>query len=103
MSLTGRSFQWLTIAIDVLVTFAVLALWNKVHGRRTLRLTGRVGLLTAAYLAAAVAILVSINIAYGGLIATWGDLFDNLQPPHGTGNNHHQPPATSPPPRRAKS
>ncbi len=37
----------------------------------------------------------SINIAYGGLIASWGDLFDNLQPAHST-SGHHQPSPTQP-------
>jgi hypothetical protein len=95
LSLTGHAFQWLTIAIALACTAAIVVLWNKVRGPRPARIAGRVGMLILGYLTTAVAVLVSVNIAYGGLIASWGDLFDNLRPPHGTYNQHHdrhQPP-----------
>jgi hypothetical protein len=89
MSLTGQTFQWLTMAIAVVATIAVVLLWNKIRGPRPVRVAGRASMLVIGYLTTAVAILVSINIAYGGLIASWGDLFDNLQSPHGNWNQHH--------------
>jgi hypothetical protein len=97
MSLTGTPFQWLTIAVAIVATLAILLLWNKIRGPRSVRFTCRVALLSVGYLTAAVAVLVSINIAYGGLIATWGDLFDNLNPAQGGWNHHyhgHHPPGT---------
>ena len=90
MSLTGSTFQWLTICAAIVVTSAVIVLWNRIRGPRPVRLAGRIGLLTAGYLTTAVAILVSINIAYGGLIATWGDLSANLNPPPGNWHPHYR-------------
>jgi hypothetical protein len=103
MSLTSSTFQWLTICVAIVTTIAVIALWNLVHGTRLLKLMTRIGLLAAGYLTTAVAVLVSINIAYGGLIATWGDLFDNLNPPPGNWHpyyrhhfgRHYEPKASS--------
>jgi hypothetical protein len=89
MSLTSASFQWLMITVAIVATFAVLLLWNRVRGPLVVRLLSRVTLLAGSYLMVAVAVLVSINIAYGGLIATWGDLFANLHAPAGGGNWHH--------------
>lgn len=81
MSLTGNTFQWLTIGAAIVFTVAVLFLWNRVRGPLLVKLATRFLLLAAGYLTAAVAVLVTINIAYGGLIATWDDLFANLNPP----------------------
>lgn len=92
MSLTGHAFQWLTIAIAVVCTIVVVVLWNRVRGPRSARIAGRVGMLLLGYLTTAVAVLVSVNIAYGGLVASWGDLFDNLQSPHTLNEHHHRPP-----------
>jgi hypothetical protein len=94
VSLTGTKFQWLTIIAAIVVTIAVIAGWNRVRGPRPVKLASRIALLTAGYSMTAVAILVSINITYGGLIATWGDLFANLNPapsnwhPHYRGHRH---------------
>jgi hypothetical protein len=90
VSLTGSTFQWLTISIAIAVTIAVIVLWNRIRGPRPVKLATRVALLTAGYLTTAVAILVSINISYGGLIATWGDLFANLNPPPGNWHPHYR-------------
>jgi hypothetical protein len=84
MSLTGTPFQILTIATAVLVTAGAVLLWNRVRGPRVVRVFSRIGLLLAGYALSAVAVLVSINIAYGGLIATWSDLFDTMSA-HGVG------------------
>jgi hypothetical protein len=90
MSLTGDTFQWLMICAAIVITIAVILLWNRVRGPRPVKLASRIVLLTASYLTTAVAILVSINIAYGGLIATWGDLFANLNPPAGNWHPHYR-------------
>lgn len=97
MSLTSAGFQWLMIAVAIAATLAVLLLWNKVRGPLVVRLMGRVVMLIGSYLAVAVAVLVSVNIAYGGLIANWGDLFASLHPPVG-GHHHHGHHAEEPPP-----
>jgi hypothetical protein len=90
VSLTGSTFQWLTICAAIVITIAVIILWNRIRGPRPVRLASRIVLLAAGYLTTAVAILVSINIAYGGLIATWGDLFANLNPPPGNWHPHYR-------------
>jgi hypothetical protein len=90
VSLTGTKFQWLTIIAAIVVTIAVIVGWNRVRGPRPVKLASRLGLLTAAYIMTAVAILVSINITYGGLIATWGDLFANLNPPPASWHPHYR-------------
>lgn len=103
MSLTSAGFQWLMIAVAIAATLAVLLLWNKVRGPLVVRLMGRVVMLIGSYLAVAVAVLVSVNIAYGGLIANWGDLFANLHPP-ASGHHHHGHHARElPPPMRDRT
>ena len=84
MALTSPMFRALTIAAAILATAITAALWNRVHGRRAIRVVSRLGLLMVSYCLTAIAVLVSINIAYGGLIASWGDLLDNMRPgsPH---------------------
>jgi hypothetical protein len=77
-SLTSGGFQLFTILATVLVTAATLLLWNRVRGPRPVRFLSRLGLLGSSYGLAAVAALVSINIAYGGLVSCWGELLDNL-------------------------
>jgi hypothetical protein len=90
VSLTGSTFQWLTISAAIVVTIAIVVGWNHVRGPRPVRLASRIGMLAAGYLIAAVAVLVSVNISYGGLIATWGDLFANLNPPAGNWHPHYR-------------
>jgi hypothetical protein len=104
MSLTSAGFQWLMIGVAIVATLAVLLLFNKVRGPLVVRLLSRGVLLTGSYLAVAVAVLVSVNIAYGGLIATWGDLFANLHSQPGGHHHHHHHGHHSeeiPPPRRS--
>lgn len=79
MNLLSRDFQALIIGGAVLATLAALLLWNRIRGPRAVRLFGRIGLLLSGYGLTAMAVLVSINIAYGGLIPTWGDLMDNIR------------------------
>jgi hypothetical protein len=113
VSLTGQPFRWLTIGIAIVATIAVIVFWNRLRGPRPVRLAGRTALLGTCYLATAIAVLVSVNIAYGGLVASWSDLIDNLTPAQNTWHghfHHHGPPAvwaghqlrpparTSPPP-----
>jgi hypothetical protein len=86
MSLTGTPFQILTIAAAILATVGAVLLWNRVRGPRVVRVLSRIGLLLSGYAVSAVAVLVSINIAYGGLIATWSDLSDNMSA-HGVGQH----------------
>ena len=58
------------------------------------------------YAATAVAVLVSVNIAYGGLIVSVKDLFADLNPPmnyHHTGHMHTHHRATAPGPSTSAS
>ncbi len=99
MSLTSPEFRALTIAAALLATTATMLLWNRVvGGSRAVRVTSRLGLLVASYILTAVAVLVSINIAYGGLIASWGDLLNNLGagPLHAVDNVSVVPPRGNP-------
>ena len=97
MSLTGQPFKWLTIGIAIVATIAVIFMWNRVRGPRPVRFASRAALLAAGYFATAIAVLVSVNIAYGGLVASWSDLIDNLMPAQNTWQHnhyhHHRPPA----------
>lgn len=88
MLLTSTSLQICTIAAAVLATLAVLLLWNRVRGPRPVRAFSRVALLCGGYVTTAVAVLVSVNIAYGGLIVSVSDLFSNVNPPQGTHFGH---------------
>lgn len=88
MLLTSTALQLSTIAIAILATIAVLLLWNRVRGPRAVRGLSRVALLCGGYAATAVAVLISVNIAYGGLIVSVSDLFSNLNPPQGTHFGH---------------
>ncbi len=91
MSLTSPATQYVSIIVAVVVTAAVLLLWNRVRGPRAVRLLARGGLLLGGYAATAVAVLVSVNIAYGGLIVSVSDLFADMNPPmnYGHGHMHH--------------
>ena len=97
MSLTGQPFKWLTIGIAIAASIAVIVMWNRVRGPRPARFASRAALLGAGYFATAIAVLVSVNIAYGGLVASWSDLIDNLMPAQNTWQHnhyrHHGPPA----------
>jgi len=84
MDLTSSSFQILMIVATLVVTVGTCLLWNRVRGPRPIRWLSRFGLLGTSYALAAVAALVSINIAYGGLISGWAELWDNLKSTGGT-------------------
>jgi hypothetical protein len=88
MLLTDPAVQYWSCVVAILVTAAVLMLWNKVHGPRVVTGVSRFGLLLGGYAATAVAVLVSVNIAYGGLIVSVSDLFANVNPPMGQFVNH---------------
>jgi hypothetical protein len=88
MLLTDPALQYWSCVVAILTTVAVLMLWNKVHGPLVARGLARVGLLVGGYAATAVAVLVSVNIAYGGLIVSVSDLFANVNPPMGQFMHH---------------
>ena len=91
MLLTSTALQICAIVLAVLATIAALLLWNRVRGPKAVRAASRLGLLLSGYLATAVAVLISVNIAYGGLIVSWSDLFSNINPPmvrHGQIHDH---------------
>ncbi|MBR7838415.1 hypothetical protein KDL01_34420 [Actinospica durhamensis] len=106
MSLTSPTTQYVSIMAAVCATTAVLLLWNRVRGPRAVRLLSRCGLLIGGYAATAVAVLVSVNIAYGGLIVSVNDLFADLNPPmnyHHTGHMHAHHRAVAPGPSTTPS
>ena len=88
MLLTDPAVQYWSCVVAILATAAVLMLWNKVHGPLVVRGLSRLGLLIGGYAATAVAVLVSVNIAYGGLIVSVSDLFADVNPPMGQFVNH---------------
>jgi hypothetical protein len=88
MLLTDPALQYWSCVAAVLASGAVLALWNKVHGPIVVKGLSRFGLLLGGYLTTAVAVLVSVNIAYGGLIVSVSDLFADVNPPMGQFAQH---------------
>lgn len=91
MTLTSPSFQLFMILATVAVSVATLLLWNRVRGPRPVRILSRAGLLGSSYILAAIAALVSINIAYGGLISGWSELLDNLGSTPSVGRHGRHP------------
>lgn len=89
MLLTDPAVQYWSCVVAVLATAAVLMLWNRVRGPRAVRLLSRFGLLLGGYVATTVAVLVSVNIAYGGLVVSVDDLFADINPPLGQYMHHH--------------
>lgn len=83
MLLTDPALQYWSCVAAIVATAAALLLWNRVQGPKAVKVLSRVGLLLAGYLTTAVAILVSVNIAYGGLIVSVSDLFADVNPPMG--------------------
>ena len=92
MLLTDPAVQYWSCVIAALATLAVLMLWNRVRGPRAVKGLSRLGLLAGGYFATAVAVLVSVNIAYGGLIVSVNDLFADLNPPMGHFGHHKHGP-----------
>jgi hypothetical protein len=78
MQLTSTTLQVSTIVVAILATLAALLLWNRVRGPRPVRALARFGLLSSGYATTAVAVLISVNIAYGGLIVSVSDLFSDI-------------------------
>jgi enterochelin esterase-like enzyme len=74
MSLISPAFRDVVIALMVLVAVATLVLWNRVPGPRAVRYAARGGLLLSGEALATLALLVSLNISYGGLVVSWKDL-----------------------------
>jgi hypothetical protein len=95
MLLTDPAVQYWSCVAAILATLAALVLWNRVRGPWAVRALSRLALLLGGYLTTAVAVLVSVNIAYGGLVVSVDDLFADLNPPagHHGGGHHHGPPA----------
>jgi hypothetical protein len=93
MRLTTPAVQYGTIIAAVVATFAALLLWNRVRGPLAARVLERCALLIGSYVATAVAVLVSVNIAYGGLIVSVGDLFGdpNAAPVSAHSHSYHHP------------
>lgn len=88
MLLTDPALQYWSCVVAILATIAVLMLWNKVQGPSVVKGVSRVGLLLGGYVTTAVAVLVSVNIAYGGLIVSVSDLFADVNPPMGQFMHH---------------
>ena len=74
---TSGSLQITTIVLAVLAALATGLLWNRLRGPRSVRLLQRAGLLVFGEVMAAMAILVWVNIANGGLVVSWQDLLGN--------------------------
>ena len=89
MLLTDPAVQYWSCVAAILATAAVLTLWNRVHGPKVVKGLSRFGLLLGGYLTTAVAVLVSVNIAYGGLIVSVSDLFADVNPPMGQFMQHN--------------
>ena len=89
MLLTDPAVQYWSCVAAILATAAVLMLWNRVHGPKVVKGLSRFGLLLGGYLTTAVAVLVSVNIAYGGLIVSVSDLFADVNPPMGQFMQHN--------------
>jgi enterochelin esterase-like enzyme len=71
------SLQITTIVLAVLAALACGLCWNRMRGPRSVRLLQRAALLAFGELMAALAILVWVNIANGGLVVSWQDLLGN--------------------------
>ncbi|MCW2948391.1 MAG: hypothetical protein JWR24_5108 [Actinoallomurus sp.] len=74
MSLVSMTFRDVTIALMVVIAVATLLLWNRIPGPRAVRIPVRVGFLILGEALATLALLVSLNISYGGLVVSWKDL-----------------------------
>ncbi len=84
MSLTSTGFEVAVIVAAAIVALATTLLWNRVGGPRAVRIASRVLLVVLGEALATLALLVAINIGYGGLIVSWADLLGN-QSTHGGG------------------
>jgi S-formylglutathione hydrolase FrmB len=77
VSLISLTFRNGVIAATVAVALATVLLWNRIPGPRAVRAVTRALFLLAGQFLAVVALLVTVNIAAGGLIVSVGDLLGN--------------------------
>lgn len=98
MLLTSTTLQVTTIVVALVATVAALLLWNRVRGPLPVRVLARVSLLAGGYAATAVAVLISVNIAYGGLIVSVNDLFSDVNTVPGPHLRHPHPHPSGPGP-----
>ena len=89
MLLTDPAVQYWSCVVAILATLAALMLWNRVRGPWAVKALSRLGLLLGGYVTTAVAVLVSVNIAYGGLVVSVDDLFADINPPMNHYHHHH--------------
>lgn len=74
MSLISTTFRNVVIGLVILVAVATFLLWNRIPGPRAARVAGRTVFLATGQFLGIVAVLVTLNIAYGGLVVSWSDL-----------------------------
>lgn len=77
MSLLSLSFRITAVIAVAVVAVATVVLWNRVRGPRPVRVASRVGLVLLGEVLATLALLGWLNVAYGGLFVSWGDLLGN--------------------------
>ena len=77
MSPISSSLQIVTIVLAVVAAVATAFFWNRLRGPRPVRLFVRAAILVVGEAMAALAILVWLNIANGGLVVSWQDLLGN--------------------------
>jgi len=97
MSLTGQPFKWLTIGIAIAASIAVIVMWIAFAvPARPGSPAGQRCSPPGTSLPRSRSSCRSTS-AYGGLVASWSDLIDNLMPAQNTWQHnhyrHHGPPA----------
>jgi enterochelin esterase-like enzyme len=71
------SFRIAASVAAVLMAVATLALWNRLRGPAPVRVAARGFLVLLGEGIATLALLAWLNVAYGGLFVSWGDLLGN--------------------------
>lgn len=74
MNLVSATFRNITIVLVFIVALATFFLWNRIPGPRAVRVAVRGVLLLTGQFFGIVALLVTLNISYGGLVVSWRDL-----------------------------
>jgi S-formylglutathione hydrolase FrmB len=77
VTLLSLSFRVTAFVAAALIAVATFALWNRIPGYRIVRIVGRTMLVLLGEGAATLALLAWLNVAYGGLFVSWGDLLGN--------------------------
>jgi S-formylglutathione hydrolase FrmB len=77
VSLLSFSFRITAVVAVVVVAVATVALWNRIPGPRPVRVASRAGMVLLGEAMATLALLGWLNVAYGGLFVSWGDLLGN--------------------------